>query len=207
MFSLLRPLIFLLAIGAALVSQGLADLQITTNSGSFLQDSGVQTLNVLAKSDAADELISLTVDIQLSDGDFAFVPGQYDVPGYIGAGNIDAFPSSDFQRDGTDFSLAYLSLDFNVAQLLPSTYGTLANLSFNVNGLAPGNYSINFLYPDAQAIGGPVNVQTFSGGFSIYAAVPEPSTGLTSVVLGLTALIKYRTPRRRVRRETEATGR
>ncbi len=181
----------------AYVGMAYGDIQLSVQSGgSWVENSGVQTLQLLANSNSSDQLITLTADVQLSGGSFTPTPGTYGQAGFIGVGNLDL--ASDFQRDPGNLGLANLSLEFTFDQLFTNSNQTLATLSFNINGLAPGDYDISFPMLDAQSIGGAVGISGTLGSFTI-TAVPEPATMMPTLILGSTGVLQWRRRRRKKR--------
>lgn len=122
---LFRASIVVFSVILALVaSPARADIVLTVGTDTFVQDSGVQTLNVVARSDAADTPTGFAVDFQLTAGTFDTPPGTFGQAGMIGAGNLN--PVSAFVGGGTQD--AALSMDFSVAQLFPASDTLIATL-------------------------------------------------------------------------------
>ena len=75
---LFRASIVVFSVILALVaSPARADIVLTVGTDTFVQDSGVQTLNVVARSDAADTPTGFAVDFQLTAGTFDTPPGTF----------------------------------------------------------------------------------------------------------------------------------
>ena len=169
-----------LAVFNAITCVGKCDIVLSAQSGSFVQNSGVQSLNILASSNAADRLISLAVDVRLAAGVFEVPPGTFNQAGQIGFGNLDVVSS--FSRSAEDSKLASLSLDFSSEQLFPASDGNLATIRFNVNGLAIGNYNITFTTINALSAAGLQPTIGNAGSFQI-TAVPEQSSALLLAIV------------------------
>ncbi len=80
-----------------------------------------------------------------------------------------------------------MSLEFNIDQVFPATNQNLAQLIININGLSPGDYTVQAVNLDAQDINGPIGAMAALGGFTI-TAVPEPSTLGPIVILAAMAV-------------------
>lgn len=166
---------------------------LSIEAGSFQQNSGTQVLRVFARTNANDSLTALATDITLEAGIYSAVPGTFMEVGQIGFGSTGA--SDFFRNSDTDASL---TLEFNMPanppdfdQPFPLLAGELATIAFDVNGLSPGTYAINFSNSFAiDSAANFIDVIEGNGTFTI-TAVPEPSTFF---MLGLTAtgLCAYR---------------
>ncbi len=148
-------------------------------------------VDIFARSDAGDSLISLTVDFELAAGRFDVVPGIMGEDGMLGRGNINQ--ASQFIRN-SDTS-ASLSLDFNTAQVLDGNDVLLTSLRINARGLPDGFYAIMIV--DSLADVGRVDTQITDfghpGGFFVQA-VPEPSSTFC-LLIGILAIHRRRTVR------------
>jgi hypothetical protein len=144
------------------------------NGASFVEGSGVQSMNILAQSNANDLPTSIVADIAIQGATFTAMPGTFGLPGFIGEGNLDMLGST-FIRDMNNPRIAYPSLEFINPQLVPSSPQPLARFSFDISGLAPGFYSLTF--SGVSASDGLVPASGINGGFQI-TAVPEPSSVL-----------------------------
>lgn len=181
------------------VSSVSADIALTTTSGlSFAPNSGTQNFQLFAQGEASDpSIIALIATIKIGSptpGVGVFTsPISY--ASNFNAPNVNG--SSSGAIDPLDARISYLSLDFTAAQPMPSLApGIFGTFTFNVNGLLPGIYNINF---EDAATDGP----TVNGGFNGTAgtfeitSVPEPTSILTTATLGFVGLF-YR--RRRAER-------
>jgi hypothetical protein len=161
---------------------------------SFASGSGTRSVDVVARSDAADSGLTTTVDFALGGGAKFDTPnaGTFGGTGFLGEGNIVSSGSS-FLRDPLNASVSNLSIEFTNPQLIPSTNTRLATLSIDITGLAVGTYAINITGVD---LGG--NPGTFNSGSFQITAVPEPSS-LLAVGIGLGGLWIRRKLARRIR--------
>lgn len=171
-------------VGLVLCSATQADIILTIGSGTFEQNSGIQSIDVNARTTAGDELVGLTAFFQLQGGIFEEPPGAFGQSGMIGSGNINATGST-FSREPSDPMAANLSIEFIAPQPFPASDTLLARLDFDVNGLTPGNYQLSFLASFAN--GGNITTQNINGGFTITssAAVPEPGHAVVLLISGL----------------------
>lgn len=156
---------------AASCGEVFADVILDIDSGvTFVQNSGLQAINVNVSSDAGDAVIGLIADFEMLSGDaFEAVPGGFGSGGQIGVGNLAS--ASSFERDAIEPELAYLSLDFTTAQSLPANPSPLASITVNTDTLAPGLYNISIDF--AEANGGGIDTIITPGSFTV-TAVPEP---------------------------------
>jgi len=190
----MRAALFCLTIAfTSLVGSAQGAIVLSMESGIFSSESGVRSLRISARTDANDVLTAFVTDVTLQAGNFADPVGTFMQAGQIGAGSTGV---SSFTRSSA--TEASLSLDFNMLsnppnfdQPFPATNGELATIVFDINGLQPGTYSINFSNSfaiDAQA--NFIDVFENSGSFTV-TAVPEPSSML---LLGVTggAFLLYR---------------
>ncbi len=181
---------FLVCLALCSVTQ--ADIILTIGSGTFAQNSGIQSIDVFARSNDTNSLVGLTAFFELEGGIFEVPPGAFGQPGMIGSGNINAI-GSNFQREPADPMQAGLSIEFLSPQLFPPTDTLLARLDFDVNGLTPGTYEIRFL--NAFANGDPISTSNLTnGGFTISsgAAVPEPGHAVILLISGLSVFGGHR---------------
>ncbi len=107
-----------------------ADIELMFEPGVFEINSGIQSLNLLARSTSANELFSFTADSKVSAGIFAPTPVVFGDAGQIGDGNIDG--ASLTERDGLDFTKSYLSLEFTNEQLFPNIFSPIATLKIDI---------------------------------------------------------------------------
>jgi hypothetical protein len=163
-------------------SQANAAIILTIGSGSFAQDSGVQFVDVFARSDAAELTDFLVADFNLGGASFnSPAAGTFGFAGAIGAGNLQG--TSSFLVDGSDATgrTSNLSLDFTAPQLFPNADTLIARLAINTNGAAAGTFNITGANFATLAGVNTVN----AGSFSIITAVPEPtSMALVGLVFG-----------------------
>jgi hypothetical protein len=148
-------------------------------------------------------------DIMLSGGSFVFndngfteaggtKTGIFGQTGYLGNGNLQ--PTSFLVFDPSDDKTALLSMDFTASQNVAVGSLLLATLTFNVDGLAPGTYSIGFENFDSL-----VSISGVPGTFSV-TAVPEPSSVLALVSgFGLLTVSRYR-KRKQIARDASLAG-
>ena len=198
-------IVFLLAFSVMLVSSAKAGIVLTIVNKSFDSDSGVQLIDVFArtsnpttettKSISADFTLSRGVFVENNNG-FGFASGInppasekrtgiVGSAGMLAAGNI--FGGSFFVFDSSDPKFAVLSLDLIADQPVTVTDQRLLQLTVNVNGLAPGNYGID--------VAGGTNVVGGTFGFSI-TAVPEPGSLLLLSTVGIAIGGWYRVRRK-----------
>ena len=144
---------------------------------------------VLLRSDSSDAPLGLTADIDAPAQVDA--TGEFGSAGFFGEGNLNA--SSRFERDGSDLSLALLSLDFDTAQAVPMAETPLARINVNTSALAPGAYALtatNVVAFDSNAASIPIVV---SNGTLTVSAVPEPATiALLTMIVGVTVVSRRR---------------
>lgn len=181
-----------IAIILLLVRLADADLIFEVDSQTFTQDSGVQTLSLLASSSGGDTttaLTDLTLQFVTSASEFAATPGVFGAPGMVGASNFE--DSSSFTRGPADF-LSTLNLQFKTAQTLPTSAQTIAHFNIDTSAYAPGTYTVNFTIAPVSS---PLPSESFSttGGSFTIQAVPEPSgfVGIAAVA-GLGAFRRRR---------------
>jgi len=173
-----------------------AAIVISVESGKvFFENSGVQQINLFVTG-APSSTDFLTSDIILSGGSFTFndngfseaglvKTGIFGQSGYLGHGNLQT--TSFLVFDPSDDKLAVLGMDFTSLQNVPVGLSLLATLTINVNGLAPGDYSIGFNNLDSQ-----VAVSGLAGSFAV-TAIPEPSSiFVLSCAVGMFATKRYR---------------
>lgn len=171
----------------SLISRPLnAAIVLIVGSGTFAPDSGLQPIDILVRSDAANTSLFLTADFQLSAGVFPTTAGVFGQAGMVGAGNIQDPPASQFVSAGNNS--ATLSLDFTNAQLFPATDTLLGRMFINTNGVATGTYNIQVTSFSTQASSNSVN-----GSFTI-STVPEPGS---LCLVGLASLWALRRGRAR----------
>ncbi len=151
---------------------GKADLVLSFESNvRFMENSGVQELLILARSNNADQLIGLTVDFKLQGGaQFSFVPaadfnrdnidqdttspsfGQivtsgpdytkfFSEVGFIGFNNINRSGSS-LAIAPADATIANLSLEYINPQTFPVGTTPFGKLRIDTTGLTQGEYPI-----------------------------------------------------------------
>lgn len=144
-----------------------ADIVLIVGNATFIQNSGIQLLDVYARSATNDTTDFLTADFQLSAGVFPTTAGVFGDTNFIGQGNIDV--ASGFLSTGNN--QATLSLDFTSPQSFPSLERLIAQLRINTSGIPIGNnYTVNVLNVASQAT---LN-SGVAGAFSI--VVPEPQS-------------------------------
>jgi hypothetical protein len=173
-----------------------AEIVLSVESGKvFFENSGVHQINLFITGGPSSTDF-LTSDIILSAG--AFAPndngfseqglektGIFGQDGYLGNGNLQATSFLVFAP--SDSSSAVFGMDFISQQSVPLGPSLLATLTIDVNGLAPGNYSIDFDNLGAQGA-----ISGLSGSFAV-TAVPEPSSVLVlTCAVGLFASKRYR---------------
>lgn len=162
----------------AFASQANADVILSIGSGTFAADSGLQTINIFARSTTAESTDFLVADFRIEAGTLGTPAGTFGGAGFIGAGNLQG--TSSFLRDAGDSRVGNLSLDFTALQALPTVDGLLATLSINTAGLAAGTYTI--VGENFATLAGNNNVS--NGSFTIITAVPEPTS---MALLGIAA--------------------
>lgn len=156
-----------------------ADIVLTAGSGTFQINSGVQSVDILVRSNAADTTLFLIADFELEAGVFPTTAGVFGEAGMVGFGNIQSPPASQFVSSGDN--KATLSLDFTTPQPFPNVDTVLARMFIDTTGLAIGTYEIRVTSAATQ-----VDTSSVNGSFTI-TAVPEPGTlcflGMTSLCL------------------------
>jgi PEP-CTERM motif len=157
-----------------------AAIVLTAGSATFLQNTGIQAVDLLVRSNAADTSLFLTADFQLSAGVFPTAAGSFNQAGMVGAGNIQAPPISQFVSAGNNS--ATLSLDFTNPQLFPAADAVLARMFIDTTGLGIGTYNILVTSIATQVASSSVN-----GTFTI-TAVPEPSS---LILIGVATLLSF----------------
>lgn len=163
--------------GVLFASAGKADFILTIASGSVFQaNTGIQSVDVFAKSNTSATGNSMSADFSLGGGaQFASTPGTFGGVGFVGAGNIMTGPgSSIFSRVPGDPSNALLGIEFISLQTAPATNTRIATLSIDTANLAVGDYAINI---NSTFFGG--NPGTVVNGSFAITAVPEPASLLT----------------------------
>jgi hypothetical protein len=184
---------------AVLVSSVSADIALTTTSGlSFVQNSGNQNFQLFAQGGVADpSVIAMIATIKIASPTpgVGIFTSPISYSSNFNAPNVNG--SSSGVIDPLDARISYLSLDFTAPQAIPSmTPGVFGTFTFNVNGLLPGIYNIDFeqASTDGPLING--GLDGTAGSFEI-TAVPEPTSILTTATLGFAGLFYRR--RRSVR--------
>lgn len=162
-----------------------AAIVLIVGSGSFAPNSGVQAVDILVHSDAADNSLFLTADFQLAAGVFPVAAGEFGQAGMVGVGNIQDPPASQFISAGNNS--ATLSLDFTNVQPFPATDTLIGRMFIDTTGVAEGTHNIQVTSFATQVASSSVN-----GSFTI-TAVPEPSSLCLMGIASLWAL------RRRIR--------
>ncbi len=180
---MLRKLFLLVATAATLAASGLQSLQAAVvmsiePSISFEEGSGNRPVNLLVRTTAAESVIAITADFTIGNGaGFSNPPGVFGSPGFVGAGNLAG--STLFVRGaGNNPLVANLSLDFSADQPLPGADSPIATFNIDITGLAPGFYPINFTGTTADSSVLPLQSSGVNGGFTILAAIPEPTSML-----------------------------
>lgn len=182
---------------AVFVSSVSADIALTTTPGlSFAQGSGTQNFQLFAQAGVADpSIIAMIATIKIASP--APGVGVFTSPisytSNFNAPNVNG--SSSGVIDPIDARISYLSLDFTAPQAVPTvTPGVFGTFTFNVNGLSPGAYNINF--EDASTDGPTINggLNGTAGSFTItgVAGVPEPTSIFTATTLGFAGLFYRR---------------
>jgi hypothetical protein len=145
-----------------------ADIVLTAGTGTFQMNSGVKSIDILVRSNAADTSVFLIADFELAAGVFPTTAGEFGQSGMVGVGNIQFSPASQFVSAGDN--RATLSLDFTNPQLFPEFDTVLARMFIDTTGLAIGTYEIRVTSSASE-----VATSTVNGSFTI-AAVPEPGS-------------------------------
>ena len=196
-------LLTLLGMYFAVPATGHADIILTVDAADFPPGTASGVVDIYARSDSADSLISFTVDFELAGGSFREPAGVFGAAGMIGFGNVN---SASFFFRNSDRS-ASLSLDFNSPQSISADNQILASLQLDLTGLPVGFYPISIV--DSVADAGRVNVLigSFDRPGGIYVQVPEPSSfGLCGLVVAW-AVVSRRSRSGAGRRQAEVLGR
>jgi hypothetical protein len=161
-----------------------ADIVLTAGTATFQINSGVKSVDILVRSNAADTSLFLIADFELAAGVFPTTAGEFGQAGMLGVGNIQFPPASQFVSTGDN--KATLSLDFTNPQLFPDVDTVLARMFIDTTGLAIGTYEIRVTSSATE-----VTTSTVNGSFTI-AAVPEPGSLCFLGVASLCLLGRYR---------------
>ncbi len=140
---------------------------LTVGNQTFQENSGIQLLDVYARTDSGDTSDFLTADFELASGVFSVNAALLGGPSFIGEGNIQN--SSVALSTGNNF--ATISIDFENAQSFPAVNTIIAQLRIDTTGVPIGNnYSVTIVQSAAQ-----VPTTNVAGSFSV-VAIPEPSS-------------------------------
>ncbi len=71
-----------------IANSAFANIILTFGSASFFENSGVQTIDIFARSDSSDSALGVVAQFQLAAGKFPVIAGTFNQDGFIGFGNI-----------------------------------------------------------------------------------------------------------------------
>ena len=198
-----------IAFSVAAAGSGNAALVLSVAPGlSFVEGSGVQQINVFARSTTGLDAGTLslggffTFDTATA-GNFVdalvngpplsgFTSGPFNFSSAATLANINGAGTTSAIDPGNSRS-ALVSIDYTSAQLFTTTPSLLGSFSFDVGTLAVGNYNIVI---DGVFATGP-DVENSFGTLSI-TAIPEPSSVAFLATLGCIGLVGRRWKKRKL---------